>query len=67
MKNYILTPSLLVIYLGFMAYHFHPAKNPELSYTKYYVTIGVTLVFIAASAFFLKKKADRKKRVKSEE
>jgi hypothetical protein len=66
MKNYILTPLLLIVYLGFMAFYFYPERNPGLGYTKYYVTIGVTVVFIAASAFFLKKKADRKKKWKKE-
>jgi hypothetical protein len=66
MKIYILVPLLLLIYLAFIAYFTYPGDNPELSYTRYSLSIGITVVIIAVLSFFLKKKSDRKKRWKKE-
>lgn len=64
LKRHIVIPLLLLIYLAVIAYFTHPSKNSELSYTQYYVTIGITLVILIALSFFLKKKADNEKKWK---
>jgi hypothetical protein len=55
MKKHIALPLVLLIYLAFMAYTFYPGKNPELSYTQYYITVGVTLALNYCIAFFSEK------------
>jgi phosphotransferase system glucose/maltose/N-acetylglucosamine-specific IIC component len=64
MKKYVIIPVALFIYLAFMAYLTWPAKNPagRLSYTQYYVTIGVTTVIIFILAYFLKKKEENRQK-----
>ena len=64
-KKHIVWPALLLIYLIVIAYFTYPGDdNPELSYTQYYVTIGIVAVVIVALSFFLKKKEENKKKWK---
>jgi len=60
MKRYLITPLALLIYLAFIAYFTYPGRTPGISYTQYYISIAVTIVIIAALAFFLKKKYKNK-------
>ena len=65
MKRHILLPIALLIYLAGMAYFFYPGRTDgSISFTQYYITIGVTLVVIVALSFFLKKKAENKEKRK---
>jgi phosphotransferase system glucose/maltose/N-acetylglucosamine-specific IIC component len=67
MKRHILLPVVLLIYLAIIAYFTYPSRNisaGEISYTQYYISIGVTLVIIAALFFFLKKKAENERKRK---
>ncbi|GHT55186.1 hypothetical protein FACS1894145_8310 [Bacteroidia bacterium] len=65
MRRYILLPVVLLIYLAAMAYFTYPGRTQGgLSYTQYYITLGVTIVIIAALSYFLKKKDDNNKKYK---
>lgn len=66
-KKYILIPLALLVYLGFMAYISYPGKNPELSYTQYYITIAITLVIIAILPYFLKRRDEFRNKIKNRE
>ncbi|MDR0427489.1 MAG: hypothetical protein LBH12_02675 [Dysgonamonadaceae bacterium] len=67
MKKHILVPIALLIYLGVMAYFFYPGKTDgSVSFTQYYITIGITAVIIVALSFFLKKKAENNEKYKKD-
>jgi uncharacterized membrane protein len=69
MKKHILLPVVLLVYLAFMAYFTYPARSVTggISYTSYYVTIGVTFVIIIFLAYFLKRQEDNRKKRKEKE
>jgi len=62
MKRYILLPLALLVYLAVMAYFTYPGRNESLSYTQYYITIGITILILIALSFFLKKKDENRKK-----
>jgi len=67
MKRHITIPLLLLIYLAAVAYFAYPAKNPTLSYTQYFITLGVTLAVIIAASYFIRKKDENAKKYKKKD
>jgi hypothetical protein len=66
-KKHIILPLILLIYLAIMAYHTYPGHKPEsegISFSRYYITLGVEFIIIVALSFFLKKKNDNKNKYK---
>lgn len=65
MKKHIVIPLALLIYLIGIAYLTFPGRNPDLGYTQYYISLGVTLVVIIGVYLAFKKKEDRAKKDKN--
>lgn len=62
-KKHIIISSVLLVYLIVMAYVTYPGtNNPELSFSRYCVTICITLAVIVGVFFFVKKREENKKK-----
>jgi hypothetical protein len=55
-KKHIWLPSLLLIYLGIMAYVWRDTITERHEYVRYFSTIGVEFVIIALLVIFLRKR-----------
>lgn len=67
-KKHVALPLVLLIYLAFMAVYTYPGRtgNEELSFTQYYITVGITVLIIIALYFFQKKKDENREKYKQD-
>ena len=58
-------PLILLAYLIFMGFYAWPGRNPHVSFTQYWITMGVTFVCIIILSYTLKRRDEFREKHKT--
>ena len=64
LKRSLVVPLALLIYLIGISIYAYPERNPEITWSQYWMTIGITLVCIVILKFLLAKRDKMREKLK---